>query len=137
MSEKKVGVGDLMADIKEKYPEANLHSRKIVKEDGKIIHFWNGDVTQSLPHKCTILLSTPLATSGIFEMAPGQWGSPDVHKGCEMYMVLEGVVTVEGGSVTKDVAAGECFYIAPGETHRVFNHTDKHVAVFFVVSGGM
>lgn len=138
MSEESVGVGKLMEAIKGKWPEENMKSRKIVKEsDGRILHFWNGNQLESPPHKCTILCSTPLATSGIFEMAPGQWGLPDVHTGCEIYLCMEGTVTVEGGDTCKDVNAGELFYVAPGETHRVFNHTDKSVKVFFTVSGGM
>lgn len=75
-------------------------------------------------------LSTEEITCSYYEIAPGAWVDiPDYHPGDEIYIVLEGTLTMfntEAGQVVQ-VHEGECLLMPEGAYHSGFNFEQKKV----------
>ncbi len=75
-------------------------------------------------------LSTNEITCSYYEISPGSWVEiPDYHPGDEVYIVLEGTLTMlntEAGQVVQ-VHEGECLLMPEGAKHCGFNFEQKKV----------
>lgn len=76
---------------------------------------------------------SPLFSSGIFILKPGENLPLESHKTDEIFYVVKGTLSVTG---TKEesfsVATGEIFLVSSGEMHLSKNNTESDVEVFWL-----
>ncbi len=114
-------------------PLAQKHSRKLLREEGKIFNF----VEEGFhPTHSTILVSTDKLTAGFFRLLPGAYYFASSHANSdEFYYVLTGTVTILiNDTESFDVHAGEGFLVKVHDKHQVFNFTTKMVEVLFCLA---
>ncbi len=72
--------------------------------------------------------SEPLRVSpmsvGVYLLSAGSTDDQTPHDEDEIYYVVRGRAVLRVGSSTRDVAPGDCMFVAAGETHRFEAITD-------------
>lgn len=95
----------------------------------------------------TFFVSNERLHVGTFVICPGKFTDPEVHRGDEALMVLEGSLelSVSGGfeaegAVMKDgcrVGEGQKFFVPEGTWHQYFNLSSQMCRVLFIVAPGL
>jgi mannose-6-phosphate isomerase-like protein (cupin superfamily) len=63
-------------------------------------------------------LRVPAMSVGVYLLSAGSSDDQTPHDEDEVYYVVRGRAAIRVGSTTRDVAAGDCIFVAAGQTHR-------------------
>jgi mannose-6-phosphate isomerase-like protein (cupin superfamily) len=69
-------------------------------------------------------LRVPAMSVGVYLLSAGSKDDQTPHREDEMYFVVRGRAVLRIGSSTRDVAAGDCIFVAAGVPHRFEDISD-------------
>ena len=73
--------------------------------------------------------------AGLYVLAPGAWDHQTPHEEDEIYYVVAGRATFEGGSERREALPGAIIYVAAHQEHRFTDIVEElRVLVFFASS---
>ena len=73
--------------------------------------------------------------AGLYVLAPGAWDHQSPHEEDEIYYVVAGRATFEGGAVRREAVPGAVIYVAAHQEHRFTDIVEElRVLVFFASS---